>query len=115
MYEVIAHWISSYFLGDDLRLPSTVEQALAERDRNAAWTRKRYPDVLTSANESNSSGLASWSCVLVTLCAPFVLSDRTLASKVASDGRRAVGRHGCPKYAVWWKLADVAVQGGLPG
>jgi hypothetical protein len=46
-----------------MRLPSTVEQALAETERKAAWIRKRYPDMLLWANESYSSGIAFWSCV----------------------------------------------------
>ncbi|KAF9240381.1 FAD/NAD(P)-binding domain-containing protein [Melanogaster broomeanus] len=60
-FEVTAHWISSYFLGDKMRLPSTVEEALAETDRKAAWMRKRFPDMLLWINESYSSGLAFWS------------------------------------------------------
>ena len=64
-YEVTAHWISSYFLGDKMRLPSTAEQALAEAERNAAWIRKRHPDTLLWVNESYSSGIAFWSCVSI--------------------------------------------------
>ncbi|KAF9228314.1 FAD/NAD(P)-binding domain-containing protein [Gyrodon lividus] len=60
-FEVTSHWISSYFLGDKMRLPTTVEAALAETDRNAAWMRKRFPDMLLWINESYSSGLAFWS------------------------------------------------------
>ncbi|KIJ65798.1 hypothetical protein HYDPIDRAFT_109816 [Hydnomerulius pinastri MD-312] len=60
-FEVTAHWISSYFLGDKMRLPSTVEEALAHTERNAAWMRKRFPDMLLWTNESYSSGLAFWS------------------------------------------------------
>ncbi|KAI9571710.1 FAD/NAD-P-binding domain-containing protein [Boletus coccyginus] len=61
-FEVTAHWISSYFLGDKMHLPSTIEQALAEAERKAAWMRKRYPEMLMWVNESYSSGLAflSW-------------------------------------------------------
>lgn len=62
-FEVTAHWISSYFLEDKMRLPTTVEQALAETERNAAWMRKRFPDMLMWVNESYSSGLAFWSYV----------------------------------------------------
>lgn len=62
-FEVMAHWISSYFLGDKMRLPSTVEEALAETERNGAWMRKRYPEMLTWVNESYSSSLAFWTCV----------------------------------------------------
>ncbi|KAF8551014.1 FAD/NAD(P)-binding domain-containing protein [Imleria badia] len=60
-YELIAHWISSYFLGDQMRLPSTVEEALVETERNAAWLRKRFPHMLLWVNESSSSGHAFWS------------------------------------------------------
>ncbi|KAJ3848175.1 FAD/NAD-P-binding domain-containing protein [Lentinula lateritia] len=60
-FEVTAHWISSYFLNDsNLKLPSSPEEALAHADRNSAWLRKRYPDMLLWANESYSSNLAFW-------------------------------------------------------
>ncbi|KAF9078184.1 hypothetical protein BDP27DRAFT_1413103 [Rhodocollybia butyracea] len=60
-FEVMAHWISSYFLGDkNLKLPSSPEEALAHADRNSAWLRKRYPGTLLWANESYSSNLAFW-------------------------------------------------------
>jgi len=59
VWETSAHWISSYFLGDPfLTLPSTVEQTLAQTERNAAWLRKRYPDMLLWANDSYSSNFA---------------------------------------------------------
>ncbi|TFK60203.1 FAD/NAD(P)-binding domain-containing protein [Pluteus cervinus] len=58
--EVSAHWISSYFLQDSMRLPNSVEQALEETTRYAAWMRKRYPTALTMINESYSSGIAFW-------------------------------------------------------
>ncbi|KAG5354248.1 hypothetical protein C0989_003761 [Termitomyces sp. Mn162] len=45
-FEVSAHWISSYFLGDRMRLPSTAEEALASAERNSAWMRKRFPTML---------------------------------------------------------------------
>ncbi|KAG9308599.1 FAD/NAD(P)-binding domain-containing protein [Chiua virens] len=60
-FEVTAHWISSYFLGDTMRLPSTVEEALVETERHSAWMRKRFPGTLVSLNESYSSGLEFWS------------------------------------------------------
>ncbi|GLB35449.1 putative pyridine nucleotide-disulphide oxidoreductase [Lyophyllum shimeji] len=60
-YEVSAHWISSYFLKDKMRLPSSTEEALAGAERNSAWMRKRYPDMLLWVNESYSSFLAFWS------------------------------------------------------
>ncbi|KAJ4474823.1 FAD/NAD-P-binding domain-containing protein [Lentinula aciculospora] len=60
-FEVTAHWISSYFLSDrNFKLPSSPEEALAHADRNSAWLRKRYPDMLLWANESYSSNLAFW-------------------------------------------------------
>ncbi|KAG6867950.1 hypothetical protein C0993_009201 [Termitomyces sp. T159_Od127] len=62
-FEVSAHWISSYFLGDSIRLPSTAEEALASAERNSAWLRKRYPSMLLWVNESYSSNLAFWTCV----------------------------------------------------
>ncbi|KAF5386925.1 hypothetical protein D9615_001925 [Tricholomella constricta] len=59
-FEVTAHWISSYFLRDNMRLPSSAEEALASAERNSAWMRKRFPDMLLWVNESYSSGLAFW-------------------------------------------------------
>ncbi|KIJ54017.1 hypothetical protein M422DRAFT_201119 [Sphaerobolus stellatus SS14] len=59
-FEVTSHWISAYFLGDKMRLPSTPEEALEHTERNAAWLRKRFPDMLLWANESYSSSLSSW-------------------------------------------------------
>ncbi|OBZ73499.1 hypothetical protein A0H81_06151 [Grifola frondosa] len=41
--EVIAHWIASYFRGDAMRLPPTVEDACADAERSAAWIRQRNP------------------------------------------------------------------------
>ncbi|KAF8585177.1 FAD/NAD(P)-binding domain-containing protein [Ramaria rubella] len=58
--EVIAHWISSYFLGDDMRLPSTPEDAFKHTERYSAWLRKRYPDVLLHTNQSYSGGIPFW-------------------------------------------------------
>jgi len=49
-----------------MRLPSTVEQALAETERKAAWMRKRYPEMLLWENESYSSGIALFACVVST-------------------------------------------------
>lgn len=54
-FEVMSHWISSYFLNDAMRLPSSPEEALKHADRNAKWMRKRYPDQLLLVNESHSS------------------------------------------------------------
>lgn len=60
-YEVMAHWISSYFLGDKMRLPSSPEEATRIAGRNAAWMRRRFPEMLLWINESYSSDLAFWS------------------------------------------------------
>jgi hypothetical protein len=65
VFEVSAHWISSYFLKDKMRLPSSAEEALASAEHNSAWMRKRYPDMLLWVNESYSSSLAFWSYVMV--------------------------------------------------
>ncbi|KAI0044474.1 FAD/NAD-P-binding domain-containing protein [Auriscalpium vulgare] len=58
--EVSAHWISSYFLGDQMRIPASVDEAVAQAERNAAWMRRRYPDMLQYLNESYSSSAAFW-------------------------------------------------------
>ncbi|KAJ7625370.1 FAD/NAD-P-binding domain-containing protein [Mycena polygramma] len=58
--EVIAHWISSYFLGDEMDIPKTQEEAYQHTERNAAWIRKRHPDALLRVNESYSSVIAFW-------------------------------------------------------
>ncbi|CAL1698410.1 unnamed protein product [Somion occarium] len=61
-FEVIAHWISSYFLKDPfLHLPLTPQAAIQEAERNNAWLGKRYPNMLNEINESYSSDLAFWS------------------------------------------------------
>ncbi|KAJ7158509.1 FAD/NAD-P-binding domain-containing protein [Mycena filopes] len=54
-FEVMAHWISSYFLGDKMKLPSTAEEALVRTERDAMWLRKRFPDTNLSANEAHTS------------------------------------------------------------
>lgn len=60
MLEVGSHWISSYFLGDDMRLPATPEAALEETDRQSAWLRHRYPQVSPTANSSHTSNIGFW-------------------------------------------------------
>ncbi|EIW77421.1 FAD/NAD(P)-binding domain-containing protein [Coniophora puteana RWD-64-598 SS2] len=60
-FEVTSHWISSYFLGDPMRLPSSTEEALAETARSAAWMRKRYPGMLDKFSESYTSVIVAWS------------------------------------------------------
>ncbi|KAH9854922.1 hypothetical protein C2E23DRAFT_43565 [Lenzites betulinus] len=56
--EVAAHWISSYFLRDKMRLPESVEDALAATEREAAWLKQRYPEVPTALNPSYTGFLA---------------------------------------------------------
>ncbi|KIY47188.1 FAD/NAD(P)-binding domain-containing protein [Fistulina hepatica ATCC 64428] len=57
-WEVAAHWISSYFLGDPfLRVPA-LEEASAEAEREAEWMRRRFPETLRWVNESYSAGIA---------------------------------------------------------
>jgi hypothetical protein len=58
MFETSAHWISSYFLGDKfIRIPSSPEEAFLSTEREAAFLRKRHPDVLLWANESYSGAI----------------------------------------------------------
>ncbi|KAF8171963.1 FAD/NAD-P-binding domain-containing protein [Mycena galopus ATCC 62051] len=59
-WEVVAHWISSYFLEDKMDIPKTPEEAYEPTERNAAWVRKRYPDALLMLNESFSSFITLW-------------------------------------------------------
>lgn len=58
MYEVSAHWISSYFLKDTMRLPSSAEEALAAGEYYAAWVRKRFPNMFV--NESYCGAVCLW-------------------------------------------------------
>ncbi|KAI0711021.1 FAD/NAD-P-binding domain-containing protein [Cerioporus squamosus] len=59
--EIAAHWISSYFLGDDMCIPLGPDDALYETARHAAWLRQRYPQIPTALNGSHTSDLAFWS------------------------------------------------------
>ena len=60
-WEVTAHWIASYLRGDKfLRIPHSPEKALAHTEREAAWLRKRFPDMLLWPNESYSSSITLW-------------------------------------------------------
>ncbi|KAH9837791.1 uncharacterized protein C8Q71DRAFT_705858 [Rhodofomes roseus] len=60
-FETSANWIASYFRGDKfLRLPLTAEEAMASAAYNAAWLRRRYPNIHMSANDSVSSDFALW-------------------------------------------------------
>lgn len=58
--EVAAHWISSYFQNDNMRLPSSVKEAIAEGETRSAWMKARFPDMLSWANESLSTNLDFW-------------------------------------------------------
>ncbi|KAJ7505110.1 FAD/NAD-P-binding domain-containing protein [Mycena galericulata] len=58
--EVVAHWVSSYFLGDKMDIPKTPEEAYQHTERNAAWIRRRYPGALTGVNESYTADIAFW-------------------------------------------------------
>ncbi|KAI8989847.1 FAD/NAD(P)-binding domain-containing protein [Trametes punicea] len=58
--EVASHWISSYFLGDDMRIPETPEEAFAETERVAAWLKRRYPEIPTALNSSHTGNVAFW-------------------------------------------------------
>ncbi|KAI6115956.1 hypothetical protein F5141DRAFT_1099920 [Pisolithus sp. B1] len=59
-FEVMAHWISSYFLGDKMRLPSSPEEATKLAGKNAAWIRRRFPGMPVCVNQSNNSEVAFW-------------------------------------------------------
>jgi hypothetical protein len=67
-YEVTSHWISAYFLGDRMTLPSTPDEAYEHTARSAAWLRRRFPNMLMWANESYSSGGAFWRYVHAAVC-----------------------------------------------
>ncbi|KAJ7707456.1 hypothetical protein B0H17DRAFT_1156131 [Mycena rosella] len=43
-FDVAAHWISSYFLGDKMKLPKSPDEVVAHTERDATLLRKRYPD-----------------------------------------------------------------------
>ncbi|KAI0774713.1 FAD/NAD(P)-binding domain-containing protein [Trametes elegans] len=58
--EVAAHWISSYLLGDSMRLPVSADAALAVTAQAAAWLRRRYPEIPTALNTSHTGYLAFW-------------------------------------------------------
>ncbi|PPQ99019.1 hypothetical protein CVT26_014396 [Gymnopilus dilepis] len=58
--EVAAHWISAYFQGDPMRLPSSKEEAIRDAEIRAMWMRRRYPNMLSWVNESYSASLDFW-------------------------------------------------------
>ena len=60
-FEVVAHWISSYFRNDTfLHIPPTPAETVALADRHTAWLRRRYPGMLGWINESACGDLAFW-------------------------------------------------------
>ncbi|KAI0638622.1 FAD/NAD-P-binding domain-containing protein [Trametes polyzona] len=59
-YEVSAHWISSYFLGDDMRIPQTPGAAFAEAERQASWLKWRHPQIPSALYPSHTAQLAFW-------------------------------------------------------
>jgi hypothetical protein len=58
--EVAAHWISSYFLDDPMRLPDTVEEAMVKAEQGAAWMKARYPGMGSWVNASYMGSLDFW-------------------------------------------------------
>lgn len=128
MFEVQAHWISSYFLGDEMRLPSSVEEAFADADRVSAWMRKRFPGMLhwyfvfrshtlegrvtevlppTRVNESYSSGLVFWKYVFRRIS--------VICPDVSPFIRSAHPRLPMNCWKIWGYLPCVAVAAGLAG
>ncbi|KAF8802218.1 FAD/NAD(P)-binding domain-containing protein [Phlegmacium glaucopus] len=59
-FEVAAHWISSYFQNDKMRIPSSAEEAIADAELRSAWMKARYPNMAAWANESYSGNLDLW-------------------------------------------------------
>ncbi|KAJ3527639.1 hypothetical protein NMY22_g9712 [Coprinellus aureogranulatus] len=61
-YEVSAHWISAYFLGEKMRLPKSTEGAVQSTVRNLAWMKTRFPSSKAWENASQISALPqlSW-------------------------------------------------------
>jgi dimethylaniline monooxygenase (N-oxide forming) len=57
--EVVAHWIASYFRGDNMRLPSS-EEAFKKAEEQSAWMKVRFPSMLSWVNESYSTSLDFW-------------------------------------------------------
>ncbi|EKM52446.1 uncharacterized protein PHACADRAFT_149103 [Phanerochaete carnosa HHB-10118-sp] len=59
VFEICAHWIASYFRRDPfLRVPTTVEAAVEDAERNNSWLRVRFPGMLGWANDSYSADMA---------------------------------------------------------
>ncbi|KAF9001317.1 hypothetical protein BDQ17DRAFT_1391078 [Cyathus striatus] len=60
-FEVGAHWISSYFLGENMRLPKTSSEAISRAQREARWNSKRFPELYEGGNDSYGAGVQFWS------------------------------------------------------
>ncbi|TFK38930.1 hypothetical protein BDQ12DRAFT_735153 [Crucibulum laeve] len=60
-FELCAHWISAYFRVDAMRLPSTMEQALVQAERNSMWMKRRFPGAGSYINQSYGSSLPYFS------------------------------------------------------
>ena len=93
LWEVVAHWISSYFLEDTfLRLPPSIEETYDHTEKNAAWLRKRFPDSLLWINESYSSNFVFFTwvpgfCLYSTLCSldPIIYSWPQVCDELLDD------------------------------
>ncbi|KAH9899418.1 FAD/NAD-P-binding domain-containing protein [Cubamyces lactineus] len=83
--EVAAHWISSYFLGDSMRLPGSTEEALAAAEREATWLKQRHPQSATALNPS-------YTAFLTFLCWPQYTDDllEDMGLRVLRSGGNAV-------------------------
>ena len=55
--EGAAHWISSYFLGDPMRLTGSTAEALADAATDAPWLKQRHPQSATALNPSYTAFL----------------------------------------------------------
>ncbi|CAK5284059.1 unnamed protein product [Mycena citricolor] len=88
-WEAVAHWISSYFLGDALNIPQTQAHVDQATTRDALWLRRRFPHAAKIC-ESNSGYITAYSYVVAVL-------------------RRAFQRHGAQDATIGGKLVDVAV------
>ncbi|KAJ7577073.1 FAD/NAD-P-binding domain-containing protein [Mycena floridula] len=59
-HEVCAHYISSYFLRDPLRLPESVEEAFKDTARNARWMATRFPTARVNESYSGAICFLNW-------------------------------------------------------
>jgi len=77
-FEVGAHWISAYFLGEDMRIPRSPAEARAATVEHLAWVRKRYSDCDILSNPAHASYIAYlwYVCLLVpTICCRALMFD----------------------------------------